>query len=111
MLGIRFEDLDFEKEKSNLKARKRKPFDYSKIEMSENGDKIIYGIDEIGPIFELYGKDSEIYNAMAEGKTVSGMIKDSIKKNQEIGNNEIVEREKSLLTRCLEREKEQGLSV
>ena len=85
--------------------------DYSKIEMTKNGDKIIYGMDEIGPIFELYGKGSEIYNAMAEGKVVSGMIEKSIKKNQEAGNNEIVKREESLLARCLIREREYGINI
>ena len=88
----------------------RKPFDYSQVEMS-NGDHIIYGIDEIGPIFELYGKNSEIYNAMADGKVVSGMIEESMKKNQEAGNTDIVKREESLLARCLKREQEKGLSL
>ena len=92
------------------KKNERKPFDYSKIEM-KNGDHIIYGIDEIGPIYGLYGKDSEIYTAMAEGKVVSGMIKESMNKNKEAGNLEVAKREESLLARCLEREKEKGYGV
>ncbi len=87
-----------------------KPFDYSKVEMS-NGDKIIYGIDEIGSIYGLYGRDSEIYNAMAEGKVVSPMIEKSMKEHQQAGEIEIVKREESLLVRCLIREQEKGLSV
>lgn len=88
----------------------RNSVDYSKVEMT-NGDHIIYGIDEIGSILGLYGKDSEIYNAMAEGKVVSPMVEKSMKKNKEIGNEEIAKREESLLARCLKREKEQGLGV
>ena len=88
----------------------REPLDYSKVEMT-NGDKIIYGIDEIGSILGLYGKDSEIYNAMAEGKVVSPMVEESMKKNQEEGNEEIAKREESLLARCLKREQEKGLDV
>ncbi|MBQ8615818.1 MAG: hypothetical protein IJ415_04555 [Clostridia bacterium] len=84
--------------------------DYSKIEMS-NGDHIIYGIDEIGPIFELYGKNSEIYNAMTEGKVVSGLIKESLQVHQQAGEIEIAKREESLLARCLRREQEKGLSL
>lgn len=84
--------------------------DYSKVEMTK-GDQIIYGFDEIGPIFEIYGKDSEIYNAMADGKVVSGMIEKSMKKNQEAGNNEIVKREETLLARCLIREREYGINI
>ncbi len=95
------------------KKCERKPFDYSKIEMSKNGDKIIYGIDEICSIYGLYGKDSEIYNAMAEGKIVSGMIEESIKKHKEAGDLEIVKREEVLLSLCLEKEKcrQEELSV
>ncbi len=81
---------------------------YKKIEMT-SGDDIIYGIDEIGSIYGLYGKDSEIYNAMAEGKVVSGMIKESLEENRQAGNLEIAKREESLLARCLQREK--GLSL
>lgn len=88
----------------------RKPFDYSQVEMS-NGDHIIYGIDEIGSIYGLYGKDSEIYNAMAEGKAVSGLIEESMREHQQIGQIEIARREENLLAKCLKREQEKGLSV
>ncbi len=110
LTGISLEGSESEDSKINQKY-KRKPFDYSKLEMSKSGDKIIYGMDEIGPIYGLYGRDSEIYNAMAEGKVVSGMIEESMKKNQEVGNDEIAQREASLLARCLKREKEKGIGV
>ena len=94
----------------NCQKYERKTFDYSKIEMS-NGDHVIYGIDEIGSIYGLYGKDSEIYNAMAEGKVVSGLIKESLQEHQQSGDIDIAKREESLLARCLRREQEKGLSV
>lgn len=83
---------------------------YKKIEKSA-GDDIIYGIDEICSIYGLYGKNSEIYNAMAEGKAVSELIKESLQEHQQAGEIEIAKREESLLARCLRREQEKGLSV
>ena len=83
---------------------RRKPFDCSKIEKSENADGIIYGTDEICLILGIYGKYSEIYNAMAEGKVVSGMIKESIERHKQAGDLETAKREKVLLDLCLERE-------
>ncbi len=105
MLGIRFEDLGFKKDESKVKTRKRKPFDYSKIEVSANADKIIYGTDEMGLILEIYGKYSDIHNAMAEGKIVSGMIEKSMKRHKYTGDFETAKREETLLDLCLEREK------
>ena len=104
MLGIKIVDSNF-KEVSKVKTRKRKPFDYSKIEVSANADKIIYGTDEMCLILEIYGKYSAIHNAMAEGQIVSGMVEESIKKHKEAGDFETVKREEILLSLCLEREK------
>ena len=44
----------------------------------------VYGIDEIGLILEYYGKDSEIYKAMANGENVSKLIEEFIKKQQKL---------------------------
>ena len=59
----------------------------------------IYGIDEIGLILSYYGKESEIYKAMANGENVSGLIEESIKKHLES-----IKKEKRLLAMCQERE-------
>lgn len=87
-----------------VKIGRRKPFDCSKIEKAENADRIIYGTDEICLILGIYGKYSDIYNAMTEGKVVSGMIKESIEKHKQAGDFETAKREKVLLDLCLERE-------
>lgn len=60
----------------------------------------IYGLDEIGLIFAHYGKDSEIYKAMANGQAVSSMIEQSIQKELES-----IENKKRLLKLCQERER------
>lgn len=59
----------------------------------------IYGMDEIGLIFSYYGRESDIYKAMANGENVSGLIEESIKKHLESA-----EKEKRLLAMCKERE-------
>ena len=97
-------------ETKNINKKFERKNMYKNIEMS-SGNDIIYGIDEIGSIYGLYGRDSEIYNAMAEGKVVSSMIEESMKKNLEAGNDEIAKREESLLARCLKREKEKGFEL
>lgn len=38
-----------------------------------------YGIDVISLVLSLYGKDSEIYKAMAKGEMISGMVRTDIK--------------------------------
>ena len=103
------QELQINKTKNINKKFERENM-YKKIEMS-SGNDIIYGIDEIGSIYGLYGRNSEIYNAMAEGKVVSGMIKESLQEHQQAGEIEIAKREESLLVRCLAREREKGLSV
>lgn len=59
----------------------------------------IYGSDEMVLILLLYGKDSEIHKAMANGQAVSNMVEQSIKEHLKT-----LEREKILLQRCKERE-------
>ena len=97
-------------EPKNINKKFERENMYKNIEMS-SGDDIIYGIDEIGSIYGLYGRNSEIYNAMAEGKVVSGLIKESLQEHQQAGKIEIAKREESLLARCLQREKEKGFSL
>lgn len=60
----------------------------------------IYGVAEIGLVYGTYGKDSDIYKAMVNGKTISGRIEAEIKKELES-----IEHKKKLLKMCLEREK------
>ena len=60
----------------------------------------IYGMDEISLIVSYYGKESDIYKAMANGENISGFIEESSKKHLET-----VEKEKRLLQMCKEREK------
>lgn len=66
-----------------------------------NGDKINYGIDEISLAIDIYGKESEIYNAMLQGKTVSRMIKDTIYANDDKNSLAKI----LLMKRCIFREK------
>ena len=60
----------------------------------------IYGLDEIGLIYANFGKESEIYKAMADGKPVSKMIEEFIQ--EQVAD---IERKKRLLEICKEREK------
>ena len=60
----------------------------------------IYGIDEIGLIYAHFGKESEIYKAMANGNVVSDMIEKSIQEQMVD-----IEKKKRLLGMCKEREK------
>ena len=60
----------------------------------------IYGVDEIVLIYDYFGKESEIYKAMANGNAVSEMIEKSI---QEQMTN--IENKKRLLEMCKKREK------
>ena len=73
-----------------------------KMSVCEN---LIYGIDEISLIVELYGVGSDIYKAVAEEKIVSAMIKDSIDKNTKDGKVDLVKKEEKLLAMCLETER------
>ena len=75
------------------------------------GDGVVYHEYEVGTILGLYGRNSPIFNEMANGRAVSGLIEKSIKKNKIIGREDIVKIEESLLSRCLKREKEHDLSV
>lgn len=59
----------------------------------------IYGANEIGLIFSLYGPDSDIYKAMANGENVSGLIAKSIEKHLQG-----IQEEKRLLEMCKARE-------
>ena len=59
----------------------------------------IYGADAMGLIFSYYGKESEIFKAMARGENVSDLIAESIKNHLET-----VEKEKRLLAMCKDRE-------
>lgn len=67
-------------------------------------ENLIYGIEEIGLIVEIYGVGSDIYKAVAEEKIVSAMIKDSIDKHTKEGNLDLVKKEEKLLAMCLETE-------
>lgn len=67
-------------------------------------ENLIYGIDEITLIVEIYGVGSDIYKAVAEEKTVSGMIKESIEKHSKEGKLDLVKKEEKLLAMCLETE-------
>ena len=60
----------------------------------------IYGIDEIGLIQAHFGKESEIYKAMANGNAVSEMIEKSIKDQMAD-----IENKKRLLEMCIKRER------
>lgn len=63
----------------------------------ETTEECFYGIDVISLVLSVYGKDSEVYKAMATGKNISSMIEESLKKNLQI-----VETEKMLLHMCKE---------
>ena len=67
-------------------------------------ENLIYGIDEISLIVELYGVGSDIYKAVAEEKIVSAMIKESIEKHSKEGKLDLVKKEEKLLAMCLETE-------
>ena len=60
----------------------------------------IYGLDEIGLIYTHFGKESDIYKAMANGNAVSEMIEKSIQEQMAD-----IENKKRLLEMCKEREK------
>ena len=62
-------------------------------------EQCIYGVDEIGLIYSYFGENSAIYNAMASGKAVSGMIEESIK--QQMAE---IENQMKLLELCKKRE-------
>ena len=63
-------------------------------------EQSIYGLDEICLIYAYFGKDSEIFKAMANGQEVSAMLEKLIKEQMVD-----IEKKKRLLEMCKQREK------